>query len=206
MRKLVIMFIIFSILLSAEYSYSLLYTAYRGPDLDKVVYFNGNWWYPDMPAMVNMTYAEQIDYINNLNLTNYGGISNWRMATRSEAWGFEGIIFSGTFFPETYVTPFNLHYYDGTYYMYFQGRTQDIQAVEWNGIHRYFFEVDVEVRFYFDRLLVRINGDEGGFSLGDNDIPYNMSAWVIASPEPTTVLLLCFGFIGLAGIRRKHSN
>jgi hypothetical protein len=42
---------------------------------------NGTYWYPTLTDTVNMTRAEQMTFIDDLNAACYGGISDWRMAT-----------------------------------------------------------------------------------------------------------------------------
>lgn len=51
----------------------------------------GRYWYRDFTAFNNMTYSQQITAIGNLG--NYGGLSGWHVATRSEMemlWTYSG--------------------------------------------------------------------------------------------------------------------
>jgi hypothetical protein len=53
---------------------------------DKVVcdYTNGLCWYPTLTDTLDMTKAAQEEFIHGLNVTGYGGITNWKMAKWSQ--------------------------------------------------------------------------------------------------------------------------
>lgn len=57
--------------------------------VDKVVYdeTNGTYWYPHLPNMIQMTKAQQQDYIDQLNTDAYGGVTDWHFANYDQMMG-----------------------------------------------------------------------------------------------------------------------
>jgi hypothetical protein len=62
-----------------------------GPSCQRVVfdYTNNLYWYPFLTDTLDMTRAQQEDFITGLNVAGYGGISSWQMATSEQTWALK---------------------------------------------------------------------------------------------------------------------
>jgi len=160
----------------------------------EVVYDDDNelYWYLDLSAFINKTYGEQVDAIAALNTGGgYYGFTDWHMANHTE---IEGLFTTYSFgditsaFDPTW-SP------DGDWYT-----------------GRYDLSVPVDAHYTAEILL---NPDDTLFlstllgSTADTTTEPFIGAWVVSNgssvpvPEPSTMLILGFGLVGIASVRRK---
>ncbi len=148
----------------------------------------GYHWYTMVGDFVNMTYAEQLLEIANLNVVTYGGIAEgWHLATRSEMetlWEYDASVIAGSF--------------GGTGSMRTYGRYESVPSTDNHYVGQVWYSD------YWHKWLK--NNLTALYTANDYTAYSNTGAWIVTDqavvPVPGAVLLGMLG-LSVAGIKLR---
>jgi len=163
--------------------------------------YDDQYWIKDLNRFVGMTYDEQIAAIGNLDSQGLSNITSWHMATYSDI-----LNLTNSYSWETIAGAFEPTTVGDDDYRHWVGRYDRVLFVSSNPNPPYTYHYEVNISSY--------NGGNysGGINVGTADHEVFPGAFVTAYalpapvPEPTTMLLLGTGIVGLFGFRRKFKK
>ena len=166
---------------------------------------NHQYWYQDLPALTNMSYEEQITFIEDISIstTSHMGdiytFSSWAMASHEDQ----------SALLETYSLGDVSEAFTSSYTMFIDGHW----AVYWGG-RIDAFELDPVMWGYY--ILQRGEGaplEGSNLEIFPTERRLSVGAWVVTAgptaspiPEPTTLLLFGTGLASLAGFRFRKKK